>query len=119
MAAVAGFGIWLSRTEWGERNVLPLSFATLSMASLVLSAMTAMLDGFSSGYFYGNMLVLFLVGLFMPWRPGVTLTFCSLVTCGYFIVNLWAHALGREALRYSELLLREVIPQRGEQVRLL
>ena len=42
VAAVAGFGIWLSRTEWGERNVLPLSFATLSMASLVLSAMTAM-----------------------------------------------------------------------------
>ena len=98
VAGIAGFGIWLSRTEWGERNVLPLSFATLSVASLVLSAMTAMLDGFSSGYFYGNMLVLFLVGLFMPWRPAVTLTFCSLVTCGYFIVNLWAHSIGLEAV---------------------
>lgn len=98
VAGAAGFAIWLSRTDWGERNVLPLSFATLSVASLVLSAMTAMLDGFSSGYFYGNMLVLFLVGLFMPWRPAVTLTFCSLVTCGYFIVNLWAHSIGLEAV---------------------
>lgn len=98
VAGIAGLGIWLSRTDWGGRNVLPLAFATLSAASLVMSTMTAMLDGFSSGYFYGNMLVLFLVGLFMPWRPAVTLTFCSLVTCGYFIVNLWAHSIGLEAV---------------------
>lgn len=93
VATVAGLAIYLSTTKWGEQAVLGLSFATLSVASLVLSGMTAMLDGFSSNYFYGNMLVMFLVGLFMPWRPGVTLTFCLLVACGYFIVNLWSHPL--------------------------
>lgn len=99
VAAIAGTAIAVSRTKWGDQNVLPISFMTLSVASLVLSAMTAMLDGFSSHYFYGNMLVLFLVGLFMPWKPGVTLTFCSLVTCGYLIVNLWAHSLGLEVVQ--------------------
>jgi signal transduction histidine kinase len=99
VAAIAGTAIAISRTKWGDQNVLPISFLTLSVASLVLSAMTAMLDGFSSHYFYGNMLVLFLVGLFMPWKPGVTLTFCSLVTCGYLIVNLWAHSLGLEVVQ--------------------
>jgi len=99
VAAIAGTAIAASRTKWGDQNVLAISFMTLSVASLVLSAMTAMLDGFSSHYFYGNMLVLFLVGLFMPWKPGVTLTFCSLVTCGYLIVNLWAHSLGLEVVQ--------------------
>jgi signal transduction histidine kinase len=99
VATIAGTAIAVSRTKWGDQNVLPISFMTLSVASLVLSAMTAMLDGFSSHYFYGNMLVLFLVGLFMPWKPGVTLTFCSLVTCGYLIVNLWAHSLGLEVVQ--------------------
>jgi signal transduction histidine kinase len=99
VAAIAGTAIGVSRTKWGDQNVLPISFMTLSVASLVLSAMTAMLDGFSSHYFYGNMLVLFLVGLFMPWKPGVTLTFCSLVTCGYLVVNLWAHSLGLEVVQ--------------------
>lgn len=99
VAAIAGTAIAVSRTKWGDQNVLAISFMTLSVASLVLSAMTAMLDGFSSHYFYGNMLVLFLVGLFMPWKPGVTLTFCSLVTCGYLVVNLWAHSLGLEVVQ--------------------
>jgi len=98
VAALAGAAIFASSTKWGERHVLPLSFATLSLASGVLSVMTALLDGFSSSYFYGNMLVLFLVGLFMPWRPGVTLAFCSVVTGGYFIANFWVHSLGLTAL---------------------
>jgi len=93
VAAIAGLAMALSTTNWGERNVVPLSFFTLSVAAFVLSVMTAMLKGFSSEYFYGIMLVLFLVGLFMPWRPGVTLTFCFVVAGGYFSSNLWLHNL--------------------------
>jgi signal transduction histidine kinase len=93
VASLAAIAMLSSATRWGERNVVFLSFFTLSLASFVLSMMTSMLDGFSSRYFYGNMLVLFLVGLFMPWRPGVTLTFCFVVTCGYFCSNLWVHEL--------------------------
>lgn len=98
VAAIAGLAMALSLTKWGERNVLPLSFFTLSVAAFVLSMMTSMLKGFSSEYFYGIMLVLYLVGLFMPWRPGITLTFCFVVVGGYFSSNLWLHNLELSAV---------------------
>jgi len=98
VAGVAGLAMGLSLSKWGERNVLPLSFFTLSVAAFVLSMMTSMLKGFSSEYFYGIMLVLYLVGLFMPWRPGVTLTFCFVVMGGYFSSNLWLHNLELSAV---------------------
>jgi signal transduction histidine kinase len=93
VSSVAGMAMYLSRSDWGKQQIVGLSFFTLSLASLVLSIMTSMTGGWDSNYFYGNMLVVFLVGLFMPWRPGITLTFCSVVACGYFISNLWVHQL--------------------------
>ena len=98
VAAIAGLAMGLSLTKWGERNVLPLSFFTLSVAAFVLSMMTSMLKGFSSEYFCGIMLVLYLVGLFMPWRLGITLTFCFVVVGGYFSSNLWLHNLELNAV---------------------
>lgn len=98
VAGIAGSAMAISLTKWGERNVLPVSFFTLSVAAFVLSMMTSMLKGFSSEYFYGIMLVLYLVGLFMPWRPGITLTFCFVVMGGYFSSNLWSHNLELNAV---------------------
>ncbi len=99
VVTTAAFGVLFgTRTDWGKRNILVISVCVLALGSCGLSLMTAMLEGFHSDYFYGNMLVLFLVGLFMPWRPGVTLTFCVLVTAGYLVINLWTHKIDVEAL---------------------
>jgi signal transduction histidine kinase len=93
VSGVAALSMYLSSSDWGKQQIVGLSFFTLCLASVVISIMTAMTGGWDSNYFYGNMLVVFLVGLFMPWRPGITLTFCSVVACGYFISNLWVHQL--------------------------
>jgi signal transduction histidine kinase len=83
--------LWVSYTHWGRRSMVPLSVALLVVASLGISAMTVLLGGFTSNYYIGNLLVLFGLGLFLPWRLSVTLTFCLLLTLGYLGPNVVVH----------------------------
>ena len=84
------------RTERGRQRALPLSVGILTLASWGISAMTVPLGGWSSDYYIGNLLVLFFVGLFMPWSPWVAALFCLLLAGGYFTINLlaWGPDLG-------------------------
>jgi len=77
--------------ERGREHIMPLSVAMLAIPAFGISAMTVFLGGFASNYFIGNMVVLFYVGLFMPWPAGVTLLFCTLLLLSYFVPNVLVH----------------------------
>jgi signal transduction histidine kinase len=89
--ALAMAMLWLSYTELGRRFMIPLSVAMLVVTSLGISAMTVFLGGFTSNYYIGNLLVLFGLGMLMPWRLSVTLTFSLLLTIGYLGPNVIVH----------------------------
>jgi len=98
---VVGFAIltmWLTTKRFGDRNLLPLSVVMFWLGSVGISLMTVLLGGFSSDYYIGNLLVLFLVGFFIPWRLGVTVVFCALLLLAYFGLNVSTHGLGLELL---------------------
>lgn len=88
---LAGGSLLLFRTETGRRYHLAVSTIPIFLGSLGISAMTWRLDGFGSAYFYGNMLVLFLVGLFIPWPVRLTAFFCALAVLTYAVPNLVLH----------------------------
>jgi len=78
----------LSYTEIGKRYMESASVVVLLAASTGITIMTSHLGGFASDYYIGNLLVLFFVGLFMPWRFSVALFFCSVLFGTYFGLNL-------------------------------
>ena len=98
VVALSLLTISATHTRKGEEKVLHLSVGILLAASTGISLMTVGLDGFTSNYFIGNMLVLFFVGLFMPWSMGVTATFCTLLVLSYFVPNLLVYGYSADAL---------------------
>jgi signal transduction histidine kinase len=81
---VIAFAVLTITSSYSDRlkNILvPVSVGMLYLAATGISLMTTRLGGFSSNYYFGILLVLFFVGLFMPWSLRVTVLFCSLV-CG-------------------------------------
>ncbi len=97
--------LWVSSTDWGRRLMVPLSVAVFVVASLGISTMTVFLGGFTSIYYIGNLLVLFGLGLFLPWRLSVTLTFCLLLTLGYLAPNVIVHGPSLDMLAPTFFLL--------------
>ncbi|MCP4202562.1 MAG: response regulator [bacterium] len=109
VVAVAAITIWLTHTKFGERNLVPISVTMVATASFGISLMTMSVGGFVSDYYYGHLLILFLVGLFIPWRLAVTVLFCGLLMVGYFGVNLAVHGAGPEMIAPSFFLLATCI----------
>jgi len=91
VVALSAITVGVTYTAWGQRWILPLSIGILVLASLAITVMTAVLGGFSSDYYIGNMLVLFFVGLFMPWPLQSTILFCVLLSGPYFALNGWLY----------------------------
>ncbi|MGB6000688.1 MAG: ATP-binding protein [Thermoanaerobaculia bacterium] len=101
--AILSLGV--SYTDWGRRFMVPLSVALFVVATLGISAMTVFLGGFTSTYYIGNLMVLFGLGLFLPWRLSVTLTFCGLLMLGYLGLNLIFHGPSLDMLAPTFFLL--------------
>lgn len=68
-----------------------------AMASVAgISLMAADLGGFSSHYFAGNLIVLFVIGFFLPWElPAVTLL-CTVIVATYTVIGLTVEGPTRE-----------------------
>lgn len=77
----------LLRTRCGRRHVLVISLSILFVAACGISLMTTYLGGFRSDYYIGVLLVLFFVGLFMPWPLFVSIGFGAAVSGFYFFLN--------------------------------
>lgn len=74
----------LSHTAWGMRNAVPLSVGIMYVGTLGITVMTAIWSGFENQYYVGNMLAIFLVGLYFPWGS-LTTTIYGLLTIGSYL----------------------------------
>ncbi len=91
VAAMSLTTIAITYHTLGRRWLVPLSVAIMTVGTLGLSAMTWIEGGFASDYYFGNMLALFLVGLFFPWSVRTAIVYSGLVISGYAIPNTFFH----------------------------
>lgn len=63
-----------------------------------ISVMAAMLGGFTSNYFVGIVIVIFVIGFFMPWSLRMAVTLCTLIVVSYAGINTTVHGWSREMI---------------------
>ncbi|GIW71482.1 MAG: hypothetical protein KatS3mg102_1024 [Planctomycetota bacterium] len=85
----------LTYTPAGQRVVRALAMGYIVASAIGISLMAALLGGFGSDYYVGNMIVLFVVGFFMPWRVADSALCCGLIVLGYLVINLLADGPSR------------------------
>ncbi|RMH02893.1 MAG: response regulator, partial [Planctomycetota bacterium] len=98
VTGTVGLLLWWQQRPAARRHLLATSFAQILLGSAGISAMTWMLGGFASPYFYGNMLVLFLLGLFIPWPVRLTAGLGTAAMAVYVVPNAVLHGFDAQAL---------------------
>lgn len=98
VCALVGAILALQVSGRAKGLLIPTSFIQILAGSLGISAMTWVSGGFETHYYFGNMLVLFLVGLFIPWPVRLTAFLCSVALVGYAVPNLFLHPLSENVL---------------------
>lgn len=79
-----------------ERLAQPFVMASSLASSAGISIMSAQLGGFSSNYFAGNMIVLFVINFFLPWELGTAALMSGLIIATDLGINLAAYGPSRE-----------------------
>ena len=90
---VAGLAAVYSR--FAERLAHPLVVAGTLASAAGISLMSALLGGFTSNYFAGNIIVIFAIGVFLPWEPALAAVLCALIVVADALINLAAHGPSR------------------------
>src|SRR3954464_8187068 len=99
--AVAGIyvlGLIAVSTRWAERLALPLVVAGGLGSAAGIALMAALLGGFTSNYFAGNIIVIFTIGVFLPWEPLAVGVLCALIVAVDQGINLTVHGPSREMI---------------------
>jgi signal transduction histidine kinase len=100
LCVVALYGLALAalRTRhagrFAQRLVMVCAFASAAGISL----MSADLGGFASNYFAGNLIVLFVIGFFIPWGIRSALLLCALIIATYVGINLGVSGPSRDMI---------------------
>lgn len=84
------------RSQRGESLAQPVATACALASAAGISIMSALLGGFASNYFAGNMIVLFVICVFLPWELGMAALVCGLILTLYLGINLAVHGLSLE-----------------------
>jgi signal transduction histidine kinase len=77
----------ISKTAFGERHVRGLTLLTFLVGSAALTTMCYFMGGFDNNYFFGLILLMFFVGLFLPWGIYNNLLFLFVSNFGYFTAS--------------------------------
>ena len=99
--AVAGIyvlGLIAVYSRWAERLALPFVMAGALASAAGISLMAALLGGFTSNYFAGNIIVIFTIGVFLPWEPLVLAVLCGLIIATDQGINLAMQGASRELI---------------------
>lgn len=70
-------------TDFGRRNIRPLSMACALVVNLGICWMVVLTEGAVSPYYAGLNLVILAVGVLLPWTLGETVLFCLLTIAMY------------------------------------
>jgi diguanylate cyclase (GGDEF)-like protein len=84
------------RSQRGVSLAQPVATACALASAVGISIMSAHLGGFASNYFAGNMIVLFVICVFLPWELGMAALVCGLILTLYLGINLAVHGLSLE-----------------------
>ncbi|HWM93851.1 MAG TPA: ATP-binding protein [Thermoanaerobaculia bacterium] len=79
-----------------HRLAQPLVMLSALASAAGIAIMSARLGGFESNYFAGNMIVLFVIGTFLPWEPAAVALLSGLIIATDFGINLAAYGPSRE-----------------------
>jgi len=107
-ASVGALLVW-QRFPSGRRSIMATSYAQILAGWTGISAMTWMDAGFSNPYYYGNLLVLFLLGLFIPWPLRMAASLCTVAMVTYLVPNFLIHGWTKDALLPIFFLMGTVI----------
>lgn len=80
------------------RLAQPLVMASALASAAGISVMSNQLGGYASNYFAGNMIVLFVIGYFLPWELGAAALLSTLIIGTDLAINLAAHPPSREMI---------------------
>ena len=81
-----------------ERLAQPFVMASSLASAAGISIMSAQLGGFSSNYFAGIMIVLFVINFFLPWELGTAALMSVLIIAADLGINLAAYGPSREMI---------------------
>ena len=98
VTAVYAVGLAGVYSRWAERLAQPLVMAGALASAAGITLMTALLGGFTSNYFAGNIIVIFTIGVFLPWEPAVLAVLCALIVAVDQGINLAAHGPSRDMI---------------------
>jgi signal transduction histidine kinase len=98
VSAVYAVGLAGVYSRWAERLAQPLVMAGALASAAGITLMTALLGGFTSNYFAGNIIVIFTIGVFLPWEPAVLAVLCALIVALDQGINLAVHGPSREMI---------------------
>jgi signal transduction histidine kinase len=96
VAAVYLCGLAAVYSRQAERLAQPLVMAGALASAAGITLMTCLLGGFTSNYFAGNIIVIFTIGVFIPWEPAAVAVLCALIVAIDQGINLAVHGPSRE-----------------------
>jgi signal transduction histidine kinase len=80
------------------RLAQPLVMLSALASAAGIAVMSHQLGGYASNYFAGNMIVLFVIGFFMPWELGAAALLSTLIIGTDLAINLAGDAPSREMI---------------------
>jgi signal transduction histidine kinase len=80
-------------TRWAPRLARPVLMICSLGSAAGISVMAAQLGGFDNTYFAGNILVLFAIGVVLPWRPEETLALSAAIILVHLGINFGLYGL--------------------------
>ncbi|HSF38283.1 MAG TPA: histidine kinase dimerization/phospho-acceptor domain-containing protein, partial [Thermoanaerobaculia bacterium] len=96
VAAIYSVALLFLSSRFAARLAEPLVMIGAVASVAGISLMAALLDGFSSNYFAGNMIVLFTMGFFIPWTLRASVVLFALLISTYLGINLWVQGPSKE-----------------------
>jgi signal transduction histidine kinase len=96
VCAVYGIGLAAVYSPRARSLAQPVVMLGALASAAGISVMCALLGGFASNYFAGNLIVVFVIGFFIPWELPSIGVLCSLITAAYAAINLAVPGPSRE-----------------------
>jgi signal transduction histidine kinase len=96
VCCIYGAALFAVYSRFAERLAQPLVMLGSIASAAGISLMAASLGGFSSNYFAGIVIVIFVIGVFIPWELTAAAALGASILLTYLGINLVVHGPSRE-----------------------
>ena len=95
VAAFYGLALAAVYSRLATRLAQPLVMAGALASAAGIALMSSLLGGFTSNYFAGNIIVIFAIGVFIPWEPVAAAVLFVMIVATDLGINLAVHGPSR------------------------